>query len=126
MITPYLVTYEFYYDGELMSRRSITSLLESHIDAEYSGSDFESLWNFMDGWAGLIPFNRYNFKFGIRFIQHYDALLSLITKKNCKSWKFVVSSTETTISMKELMSYNAETVIQYLKERGITTCPIMK
>ena len=36
----------------------------------------------------------------------------------------VASKTETTITMKELMSYNTDKVIQYLKERGITACPM--
>lgn len=36
-------------------------------------------------------------------------------------WKVVTTYQETTITMAELMNQDAELVIQYLKERGITT-----
>lgn len=40
-------------------------------------------------------------------------------------WKIITTSGEkTSISMEELMKCDAELVIQYLKERGITTCPM--
>lgn len=38
--------------------------------------------------------------------------------------KVVTTSIETDITMKELMDLKSELVIQYLKERGITTCPM--
>ena len=38
--------------------------------------------------------------------------------------KVVTTSIETDITMRELMDFKTELVIQYLKERGITTCPM--
>lgn len=126
MLTPYIVSYEFYYDGQRISRRGDIRLLEAPLEEEYFGSTFEDLWNFLCKWGDMVPLGMYEPKIGKKFIQHYNALFRCITEKNCKPWRFVISSKETTISMKELMGYDTETVIQYLKERGITTCPIMK
>lgn len=126
MLKAYLVTYTFYYDGELLNQRCSTQLREAPYKEEYSGTDFDSLWDLFDGWAMMIPFNAWEFKEGKRFFQHPDWLFKKITPKNCKSWKFTITSEEITISMDELMRYNTETVIQYLKERGITACPILK
>lgn len=120
----YRVAYKFYYDGEMMSDHYFTQLREEPREEEYSGTDFESLWNFTYEWPTMTPFNCWEFKKGKRFLQHYDWLFKKITPKNCKPWKFVISSRETHISMEELMKFNSEHVIQYLKERGITTCPM--
>jgi hypothetical protein len=74
----------------------------------------------------MTPFASYEFKKGERFIQHYDWLFKKITPKNCKPWKLIISSEETTISMEYLMRFNTEDVIKYLKERGMTAYPILK
>lgn len=123
---PYLVTAQFYYNGELQTERCHTALLNEPLSEELSGDNFDSLWEFCYEHPINTDFNLWEFKPGIRFIQHYDAIISRITPKNCKPWKYVVSSHETTISMEELMRFNTEDVIQYLKERGMTTCPMMK
>lgn len=120
----YLITYKFYYDNELYSTRHSTQLRETPYEEEYSGIDFDSLWDFTYEWAAMIPFDMYTSKKGERFLQHYDWFFKKITPDNCKSWKFVITSQETSISMNELMKYNTESVIKYLKERGITTCPM--
>lgn len=123
---PYLVTYKFYYDGELQSARTSTQLRESPYEEEYAGTDFEGLCDLIHKWQALIPFNVWELKKGKRFIQYYDWLFKNINPKNCKSWKFTITSEETTISMNELMRYDTNKVIQYLKERGMTACPILK
>lgn len=41
------------------------------------------------------------------------------------SYHISVCYVETSISMNELFKLNSEKVIQYLKERGINTCPMM-
>ena len=120
---PYLITYKFYYDNELQSTRTSTNLLNEPYEAECSGTDFEGLWDLTYEWSTMIPFNMWEFKKGKRFLQHYDCLFKTITLKNCKPWKFTITSEETTISMERLMRFNAELVIQYLKERGMP-CPI--
>jgi hypothetical protein len=122
----YLVTYKFYYDNELQSCHCSTQLRDAPYEEEYSGTDFDGLWDLIYKWAAMTPFNLWEFKKGKRFIQHYDWWFKKITSENCKPWKFVITSEETTISMQELMHFKTETVIQYLKERGITTCPILK
>lgn len=123
---PYLVTYKFYYDGELLSNRAHTQLRETPYEAEYSGTDFEGLWDLTNKWSIEIPLNMWEFKKGKRFLQHYDWCFKKVTPTNCKPWKFVISSQETTISMDRLMRFDTEKVIQYLKERGMTACPILK
>ena len=126
MLKAYRVSYTFYYDGELLSDHCSTQIRETPYEEEYSGADFDSLWNLFDGWAMMIPFNAWEFKEGKRFFQHPDWLFKKITPKNCKPWRLTITSKETTISMNELMRYNTDTVIQYLKDRGMTTCPILK
>ena len=124
MLKPYLVTYKFYYDGELYCNSCHTALLNEPQEEEIFGNDFDSLWEFTYKWPTMTPFNMWEFKKGAKFLQHYDWLFKKITQKNCKHWKFTVNSTETTISMERLMEFKTEDVIQYLKERGITTCPM--
>lgn len=124
MLKPYLITYKFYYDGELYRENCHTVLLNEPQEEEISGNDFDSLWDFTYKWPTMTPFNTWEFKKGEKFLQHYDWLFKKITPKNCKSWKFTITSAETTISMERLMKFKTEDVIQYLKERGITTCPM--
>ena len=126
MLKAYLVNYTFYYDGELMSDHYHTKICETPYEEEYSGTDFDGLWDLSCKWSVMIPFNAWEFKKDKKFLQHYNWLFKKITSKNCKPWKFKITSRETTISMKELMRYDTETVIQYLKERGMSTCPILK
>ena len=40
------------------------------------------------------------------------------------SFKMITTFTETTMTMEELWKQDSGLVIQYLKERGITTCPM--
>lgn len=123
---PYLVIQNFYYDGNIEKARSHILLLEEPYEEEYSGTDFDSLWNFICEHPGITPFGLWEVKKGKRFIQHYDWLFKSITPKNCKPWKFTITCRETTVTMKQLMCFDTEKVIKYLKERGITTCPMIK
>lgn len=122
----YLITYKFYYDGELKSERCSTRLLEAPCAEEISGDDFQGLWDLVYKYACFLQIGMWEFKRGKPFLQFNDALFARITPKNCKPWKLVITSEEINLSMQKLMSFDAEKVIQYLKERGITTCPIMK
>jgi len=123
---PYLVTYKFYYNGKCKSIRANTMLCESPGEGmEYSGADFEGLWNLSRKYAWLIPLYVCETKKGKKSLC-IDGELNSITPKNCKPWKFVISIQETIISMERLMQFNTEDVIQYLKERGMTACPILK
>lgn len=40
------------------------------------------------------------------------------------SFRMITTFTETTMTMEELWKQDSELVIQYLKERGITICPM--
>ena len=126
MLKAYMVTSKFYYDGELLSEHCFKRLSETPYEEEYSGTDFDGLWDLSYNYSALTPFNAWEFKKGKRFLQHYDWLFKKITSKNCKPWKFTITSEETSVSMNELMKYDTEKVIQYLKDRGMTYCPIMK
>ena len=121
-----LTTYKFYYDNKLMSTRCNTQLRESPYEDEISGTDFDGLWDLTYKWSVIIPLNMWEVKKGKRFLEDYNHgwFGRKITPKNCKPWKLVISSQETTISMDRLMHFDSELVIQYLKERGITTCPM--
>lgn len=120
----YSVNYKFYYDGVLCNDANDVLLLNVPCDEEIAGCNFNDLWNLCSEYAIFIPLSRWEFKKGKPFMQFYDALVSRITPKNCKPWKLVITSEETTISMEQLMRFDAEKVISYLKERGMTACPI--
>jgi hypothetical protein len=124
---PYNVTYKFYYDGKLENTEHHTLLLEEPLNEEISGTDFDTLWNLRGKGYFVINWARYERKKG-RAFGRWDALFCHVHewKNDIKPWKIVITSKETTITMQELMKYDTEKVIQYLKERGITTCPIMK
>ena len=72
-----------------------------------------------------IPWYKYERKKG-RAFGRGDAIFCHVHewKNDIKPWKIVITNEETIISMKRLMNFNTELVIQYLKERGITTCPM--
>lgn len=125
MLKPYCTTYKFYYDGELEHRIVTTQLRECPYNEEFSGTDFDGLWNLVQKYPTVFPFNAYEWKKG-RYLEFYAYIFRGIRewKHNCKQWKLVATSKETTITMKELERFDAETVIQYLKERGLTTCPM--
>ena len=123
---PYLVRRNFYYDGEIEKTRSTTLLLEKPFHKIYEGESFDGLCDLIKEHGTIIPFEIIKRKNGKRFLWHYDKIFGWITPKNIKPWKLTITCAETTLTMKELMWFNSEDVIQYLKERGITTCPIIK
>ena len=120
---PYIVTYKFYYDGEWKSTHSSTELLDEPCDEEISGSDFNSFLDLYQKYSAVLPFNEWKLKKG-RAFYFYDSFCGIKEWKECKHWSFVISSKETSISMERLMRFDTEKVIKYLKERGITTCPM--
>lgn len=121
----YRITQDFYYDNELKSSHSFSTITDSPLNKVIKGSDYEGLYKLKQDCPLSVPLQIYTIR-GKQFMQFYDALFSIITPKNCKSWKLEISSRKTDISMRELMSYNSDDVIKYLKERGITICPILK
>ena len=126
MLKPYKITYKFYYDGARENTESHTLLLEGPINEEISGTDFDTLWKLRceEGYF-VINWARYKRKKG-RAFGRWDSLFCHVHewKNDIKPWKIVVTSEETTISMERLMEFKTEDVIQYLKERGITACPM--
>ena len=125
MLKPYRVTYKFYYDGEFENSGSYVALLDEPVDREIARDDFDALWDFKLKYPYAIPWSRYERKKG-RAFGRWDALFCHVHewKNDIKPWKVVITSKETTITMEELMRHDTEDVIQYLKERGITTCPM--
>ena len=121
---PYLVLYNFYYDGKIEGAHSSVQLREEPYEEEYAGTDFDGLWDLTYKWAMVMPLGMWEFKKGKRFLERYNKSCSNITPENCKPWRFTITSHETTISMERLMQFDSEDVIKYLKERGITTCPL--
>lgn len=126
MLKPYLTTYKFYYNGELKKNYYSTKLIEEPYNEKISGTDFEGLWDLVYKYAFTIPISMRESREGHKFLQFHDAVFARITPKNCKPYKLVITSEETTITMNELMKYDTEKVIQYLKERGMNACPILK
>lgn len=125
MLKPYNITYEFYYDGIRENTESHTFLLEESFNEEISGTDFDTLWKLRNEGYWVIDWDRYERKKGRTFCRR-DALFSHVHewKNDIKPWKIVITSEETTVSMEHLMRFDTDKVIQYLKERGITTCPM--
>lgn len=121
----YKITQVFYYDNELKSSYSFSTITDSPLNKVIKGSDYEGLYKLKQDFPSAIPLQVYTIK-RKQFMQFYDSLFSIITHKNCKSWKLEFSSRKIDISMRELMSFNTDDVIKYLKERGITVCPILK
>ena len=120
---PYLVVYNFYYDGELINCYSSTQLLETPCNEEFFGTDFEGLWDLQQKWASIIPLNAGESKKGKKYLQFYNKF-SHVTKNNCKPWRLTITNCETSVSMESLMKFNSEDVIRYFKERGMNNCPI--
>ena len=121
---PYLVTYEFYYDDERKDYQTHVHLLDSPHNEEIVGSDFNSLLELKLQYGPVVPLTLWCHRKG-KALYWPDSFIGIKEwKNNCKPWKLVISSEETTISMKRLMDFKTEDVIQYLKERGITTCPM--
>ena len=125
MLKAYKVTYKFYYDGKHEHTERTTLLLGEPMEEEWSGTDFDSLWNFKCKYSCVVPWSRYERKKG-RALGRWDALSCHVHewKNDIKPWRVVATSEEVALSMDELMRHNADSVIQYLKERGITACPM--
>ena len=125
MLKPYNVIYKFYYDGVRENAESHTMLLEEPLNKEISGTDFDTLWKLKDEGYWVIDWAQCERKKG-RAFGRWDALFCHVHewKNDIKPWKIVITSEETTVSMERLMKFKTEDVIQYLKERGITTCPM--
>ena len=65
------------------------------------------------------------------YIQNTEAIKVLVEENQASkkevvegSFKMITTFTETTMTMEELWKQDSELVIQYLKERGIATCPM--
>lgn len=122
----YSIRCKFYYNGKLKHRTGFIDLVESPKDyTEISGSTLGSLMEAKQKYGNVIPVAIGETRKGEPFLQFYDSFFTRITKENCKPWRLVVESMKTDVSFDELMGFDAEDVIQYLQERGITTCPIM-
>jgi hypothetical protein len=125
MLKPYTIIYKFFYNNKIIQSHICTKLLnEPHEEVNHYGADFEGLWKLANEKPVFIPIFTFETKKGKRYMQFWDAIFSRITEKNCKPWRFVISCYETTLSMDELMKFETEDVIQYLKERGMNTCPL--
>ena len=125
MLKPYNVTYEFYYDGVRENTKSHTLLLEEPLNGEIPGTDFDTLWKLKNDGYWVINWCQYERKKG-RAFGRWDAFFCHVHewKNDINPWSIVITGKETNISMERLMQFNTDKVIQYLKERGITTCPM--
>lgn len=128
MIKPYVTTYKFYYNNKLKRSMRFTELLEESLskDKTISGISFESLCELKEKCNLFLRLIEKKNKNNEIFLEFDDVLFLRITSKNCKPWRLEIKSTETEITMKELFWFESEKVIQYLKERGIASCPIIK
>lgn len=122
----YSIRCKFYYNGKLKHHTGFVDLVESPKDyTEICGSTFGGLMEARQKYGSVIPVTAGETRKGERFLQLYDSIFARITKENCKPGRLVVESMKTDVSFDEIMGFDAENVIQYLQERGITTCPIM-
>lgn len=74
---PYLVTYKFYYDGELLREGNYRQLREAPYEEEYSGTDFEGLWNLTNKYSIEIPLGMWEFK---RAKDFYSIMVGCLSK----------------------------------------------
>lgn len=121
----YLITYSFYYNDELIRKTSNVQLLSKPLAQCSSGTDFEGLWDLIHKHPFATPFQAWKSPKGECFLQRSTELFRKTTQKNIKPWKLVISSNETSVSMKELLEFNSDDVIEYLKERGMPVCSIL-
>lgn len=121
-----LTNYTFFYGnkvcGQCVNKRLCDELPPTE---SFSETDFDGLWNLKRKYAAAIPFIDYEYK-NKKHLQSSDSLFRKITEKNVKPWELVIRHSEISVSMEELMTFDSEDVVKYLRERGITTCPIVK
>ena len=127
MMQTCLSTFKFFYDDKLKSNLSYTVLCE---DSEMTneilkGNDFNTLWDLLKeiNFRNILFFET---KKG-RIIDDCNKFFGAIyeRKNNCKPWRIEISTEEISVNMNQLMYFDSEKVIKYLKDRNMFMCKEM-
>lgn len=129
----YLKKIKLFVNDEIYDRVSFCVLKEKEEveDSEYICNKWEDIPNFEQRWhssvgiasdetkKGLKVYCGDGFSYGMKTFKSW--------KDNCPSLKVTVTFEPTSVTMAELMKFDSEKVIKYLKERGITSvaCPLI-
>lgn len=136
MIKAYYITYELIVEGTIVNRDQVgPTLFEEEKETsiiEHKGETLESFLEFASEGHFYIPYYRTGktlFK-KQNYISFNDDWNPTITFKGCDkalNWKVITETRETDISLEQLFKIrDSEKVIQYLKERGLSVCPMVK
>ena len=133
MLNSYLTTLKFEIDGSKYKESQITlireenSSLEEYIIAQ--GNTFGALWDFMKSKKELAFFGHchepwfLSRKRNIEF-NYFSDIPTWYDNGTKKEWSVSIKDKLYKVSMKELMKQDADDVIEYLKERGISSINI--
>ena len=133
MLNSYLTTLKFEIDGSKYKESQITLIREENASLkEYiiaQGNTFDELWNFMKSKKELAFFGHchepwfLSRKRNIEF-NYFSDIPTWYDNGTKKEWSVSVKDKLYKVSMKELMKQDADDVIEYLKERGISSINI--
>ena len=136
MLKAYSVSYKFSINGQTIHIKSDTQLLEENaiIKEEnfLQGKDFNSLCTALENknlhWIfNFSHIGKSFFKKEPRVYFFHDFGYIRYRSNEIQEWKVIKTIRDCNISMQELFDMrDSEKVIQYLKERGISACPILK
>ena len=133
MLNSYLTTLKFEIDGSKYKESQITLIREENASLEEyiiaQGNTFDELWNFMKSKKELAFFGHchepwfLSRKRNIEF-NYFSDIPTWYDNGTKKEWSVSVKDKLYKVSMKELMKQDADDVIEYLKERGISSINI--
>lgn len=133
MLNSYLTTLKFEIDGSKYKESQITLIREENANLEEyilaQGNTFDELWNFMKSKKELAFFGHchepwfLSRKRNIEF-NYFSDIPTWYDNGTKKEWSVSIKDKLYKVSMKELMKQNADDVIEYLKERGISSINI--
>ena len=132
MLNSYLTTLKFEIDGSKYKESQITLIREENANLEKriiaQGNTFDELWNFMEqkeirffGYRHDKCFLRRRREIEFNYFSDIPSWKDDGTKRE---WTISIIDKPYKISMKKLMNQDADDVIEYLKERGISSINI--
>lgn len=133
MLNSYLTTLKFEIDGSKYKESQITLIREENASLEEyiiaQGNTFDALWDFMKSKKELAFFGHchepwfLSRKRNIEF-NYFSDIPTWYDNGTKKEWSVSIKDKLYKVSMKELMKQDADDVIEYLKERGISSINI--
>ena len=135
MMNAYTRVMEFVIDGKVVRDYSWTILADdkeakTEVTIDGCGRTFDSLWEYcgQPGKCLNVPCNRWESALWSkkRRIEFFPNIKTWIDNGTEREWEVRYIDVLDTISMDALLQKDADKVIQYFKDRGLTACPLMK